>query len=184
MLNATQPGKPPAPTAATEGVGHLDWPRRPLSVLAILFALAGCESERRSAGEPDDHAGHAGHVVPAHKPRSFPDAVRRLQALDEAIGRGGAAGRPADDRTLSMAEDIAGWLPEMAAESDMPEKPWGEVDRLSAALVSEYRSLRKETGGRGDAARASGRNVAALGMILEKADPRWFDNPMGTPGPP
>jgi hypothetical protein len=162
--------------------------RRAVAVLAILLAAAGCDRDRRSGGVPDDHGEHSGHVIPAHKPGTFPDAVRRLKTLDEAIGRGAAnrsAGRAVGDETLSMATDIAGWLPEIAAESDMPEGPWGEVNRLSAALVAEYWALRKVSGDRADAALASGRIVAALGVILEEADPRWFDKPVGTPsGPP
>ncbi len=187
MLIAMDPEECPAAPAATAKLGTHARPRRPLAILAILLIVAGCDRDRRSRVVSNGHGEHAGHVIPAHKPRTFPDAVRRLKTLDETIGRGvaeGSAGRPSDDKTLSMAADIAGWLPEIAAESDMPEGPWEEVDRLSAALVTEYRALLKASGGHGDAARASGRNVAALGVILEKADPRWFDRPVGTSGPP
>ncbi len=158
-------------------------PRTVVAMFSILLAVAGCDG----GGVPGAHEEHVGHVIPAHRPATFPDAVRRLRALDEAIGRGvveGSAGRPIDDRTLSMATDIAGWLPEIAAESDMPEDRWIEVDRLSAGLVAEYRVIRESPAGRADATRASGRNVAALETILEKADPRWFDRTAGTTGAP
>lgn len=183
MFIAMHPGKCPVAPAAIEAVITHNRPRRPFAVLAIVLVVAGCERDRRTGDVSDDHAGH---VIPAHKPKTFPEAVRRLKTLDEAIGGGvseGATSRPVDDKMLSMATDIAGWLPEIAAESDLPEGPWEEVDRLSAALVTEYRAM-KAPGGRGDAARASGRNVAALVTILEKADPRWFDKPVGASGPP
>lgn len=191
MFIAMNPGKYPAAPAATQKISMRDRPRRTVVVLAVFLVLtvAGCERDRQSGGVSADHEEHAGHVIPADKPRTFPEAVRRLKTLDETIRRGvakGSAGRPVEDQTLSMAVDIAGWLPEIAAESDMPEGSWQEVDRLSAALVAEYRAMRKAPGGRGDAARAraSERNVAALGMVLEKADPHWFDGPAGRSGPP
>jgi hypothetical protein len=146
---------------------------QPLTLASLFLVAPGCGRDRGSAGAPDDHQVHAGHVIPAHKPKAFPDAVRRLEELDGAIARGSA-----DDKTLSMVADIAGWLPEIAAESDMPEGPWDEVNRLSAALVEHYWKLMNSTpGGR----KGATRDVAALATVLEKSDLRWFDRPIGKP---
>jgi hypothetical protein len=155
---------------------------------AFLFAAAllglasgGCQGNR-SAG--DDHEGeHAGHVAPAHRPKDFPSAVRRLRELGRAFDEGISQGRLkalVEDRTLSIALDIATWLPEIAADSDMPEKPWDVVNAQSEALVASYKTLLGSANGTGPgdagvAAREADRAVAALERLVGEADPRWFE---------
>jgi hypothetical protein len=153
--------------------------------LACLLALAGCHDDRH-ADSGDDHADHAGHVIPAHKPKSFPEAVRRLRSLNEAIAlavQGGRARSLADDGTLSIALDIAAWLPEIAADSDMPEGPWDEVNAQSEALVADYRALRAVDGDMAAQARDAARHVAALDVVLARADPGWFGKAVGEGDP-
>ncbi|MFO0888148.1 MAG: hypothetical protein U0790_03260 [Isosphaeraceae bacterium] len=140
-----------------------------MAALTVLVLLSGCGSET-SPGQD-----HVGHVIPAHKPRTFSEAVRSLKSLDESLALASGAPQPGD-QTLEKAIDVAGWLPEVAAESDMPEGPWEEVDRLAGALVSAYRS-RRASPGRGEPTHASQGLVAELEKILEQADPHWFDLP-------
>ena len=97
-----------------------------VAVATASWSLAGCRAEH----SPGEHAGHdedhIGHVIPAHKPKTFPDAVHRLRELNDALARDAAQGQPAaspGEKTLNIALDIANWLPEIAAESDMPENP-------------------------------------------------------------
>jgi hypothetical protein len=155
---------------------------------AFLFAAAllclapgGCQGDRPAG---DDHDGeHAGHVVPAHKPKDFPAAVRRLRELARTLGEGTPRGRLqalAEDRTLPIALDIATWMPEIAADSDMPEKPWDVVNAQSEALVASYKTLLGSANGTGSgdagaAAREADRAVAALERLVGEADPRWFE---------
>ena len=147
-----------------------------VAILASLLAQAGCGGSRAwDEFDVDRPQAQAGHVIPAHKPKDFPDAVRRLMALDEEIGRA-----PADEKALSMAADIAGWLPEVAAESDMPEGPWLEVDRLSSTLVAEYRAPHATTEAGAGSARSTGPSIAGLEAILARSDPSWFDFARGT----
>src|SRR5207237_2588964 len=83
-------------------------------------------------------------VIPAHKPKAFPEAVRRLRELNDQIGRNVVQGQPGslpDDKTLHVALDIANWLPEIAGDSDMPEPPWNEVNARSATIVADYRAV-------------------------------------------
>jgi hypothetical protein len=155
----------------------------------LLLPVAGCRGEQ-SPGKDEDHIGH---VIPAHKPRTFPEAVRRLRELNDQIARGEARGGPAaspGDRTLNIALDIANWLPEIAAESDMPPKPWDEVNGRSAAIVADYRTILSgpAAGDGGRAARDAGEAISGLEKILDAADPRWFALPEGRreetdPGP-
>ena len=73
-----------------------------LSSAACLIALVGLPRRalsRRAAGHDEDHVGH---VIPAHKPKTFPDAVRRLRELNDQIGRIVAEGQP---RLVDRRED-------------------------------------------------------------------------------
>lgn len=144
-------------------------------MLALAF-LGGCDAAT-SPGE----GGHSGHVIPAHKPRTFPEAVESLKSLDGAITAAGGADTPEDER-LEQAIDVAGWLPELATESDMPEGPWSEVDRLASALVYEYRSIRSLRD-RGPGAPMTARHLAALTQIVATSEPGWFDPPAKTAAP-
>lgn len=140
-----------------------------LLAVCLLGAASGC-GEGQSQG--DDRADdRAGHVIPAHKPRMFPEAVRRLRELNDQIGRG-----TADAKTLSVALDIANWLPEIAADSDMPEAPWNQVNAHSAVLVAD---LQQVLSGKGDArgvVENAGSEIATLERLLETSDPKWFSD--------
>jgi hypothetical protein len=149
-----------------------------LAVASTLLGLAGCRGDH-SPGEDHDHIGHA---IPAHKPKAFPEAVRRLRELNDRIARGAVKGQPAtapDDRTLNIALDIANWLPEIAAESDMPVKEWNEVNARSAAIVAAYQTILSGTAAdaRSGAASNAGRAISDLETLLAGADPRWFAGP-------
>jgi hypothetical protein len=142
-----------------------------------LLTLAGCRGDH-SPGEDHDHIGH---VIPAHKPKVLPEAVRRLRELNDRITRGKADGQPAapDDRTLNIALDIANWLPEIAAESEMPEKQWNEVNARSAAIVADYQTILSGAAADAGSGAASdaGRAISDLESLLAAADPRWFAGP-------
>ena len=143
-----------------------------------MLLLAGCGGEH-SPGEPGhDGEDHAGHVIPAHKPKTFPDAVRRLRELNDQLVReltGQKAPSSSDEQTLQIALDIANWLPEIAADSDMPEAPWNKVNAQSAALVADYQAMLTAKGSN-DARElvSSGKAISDLEALLAAADPRWF----------
>ncbi len=142
-----------------------------------LLLSAGCGEH--SPGEDDDD--HVGHVIPAHKPKAFPQAVHRLRDLNDQFIRDGVAGQgksSPDEKTLHMALDIANWLPEIAADSDMPEAPWDEVNARSATIVADYRAIVSGDAGevRGEVEHA-GAEIARLETLLASCDPRWFAGP-------
>lgn len=151
---------------------------------ACLLVVAGCRQQVSPGDEHDQDENHAGHVIPAHKPRTFPAAVSRLRDLNDQIGRARVKdppGTPLDEKTLQMALDIANWLPEIAADSDMPEKPWNEVNAQAAALVIDYETLRNGSASArpSDASRAvsdADATISALQKILAEANPQWFDS--------
>jgi hypothetical protein len=150
--------------------------------LASLITLAGCQ-ERHSPGEADHDDDHAGHVIPAHKPKDFPSAVAKLRVLNGQIASKYAEGKArslVEDKTLPIALDIANWLPEIAADSDMPEAPWNQVDERSTTLIDAYQKLldgAADTSVHADPApviKQADSAISGLEMILGSANPTWF----------
>jgi hypothetical protein len=147
-------------------------------VAACLFVLAGCHRENSPGDANGQGEDHAGHIIPAHKPKTFPDAVRRLRELNDQFlqrGIGGEGGPSTEPKSLMIALDIANWLPEIAADSDMPETPWNEVNTRSARLVADYQEL--NTGSTDNARRELEQADAEIGnleKLLRACEPRWF----------
>jgi hypothetical protein len=139
-----------------------------------LLALSGCGEKRSPRDTRGQEEGHAGHVIPAHKPKTFPDAVRQLRDLNDQVRRDVVEGRP-DAKARHGALDVATWLPEIAADSDMPEAQWNAVNSRSWALVEDYQELL--AGASGDARGVvEDANVAigSLEQLLLASDRRWF----------
>ncbi len=153
-----------------------------VGLCVCLLPVAGCDSGK-SQGEAGRHdEEHIGHVIPAHKPRSFPRAVTRCRELNNQIKETVARGNPnpsIDPQLLSVALDIANWLPEIAAASDMPASPWNEVHARAADLASAYETVRR--GGSlpevQTAIKQANESIIALESLLGSADSRWFDEP-------
>jgi hypothetical protein len=155
--------------------------RKTLLVAVLLFACTGCRGDQ-SPGESEEHAGH---LIPAHKPKDFPSAVHRLRDLNGLIASKVAQRKARSlvaEKTLPIALDIANWLPEIAADSNMPESPWNEVNDRSSALVADYQKLMEGAEINDSPADASalatdaGATIKALETLLDSADPRWFDS--------
>ena len=146
--------------------------------LAGLLLIVGCGGEHSPGESGHDNEDHAGHVIPAHKPKTFPDAVRRLRELNDGLVRdltGQQAPSSPDQKTLQIALDIANWLPEIAADSDMPEGPWNKVNAQSAAIVADYQAMLTAKGSNDTRELvSSGKAISELERVLAAADPRWF----------
>lgn len=156
---------------------------------AFLAAAVGCQTES-SPGHDHDHdhedEAHAEHVIPAHKPKDLPGAVRSLRALNDGFRAdqiGGA--KPSGDRpSPPIAVDVAGWLPEIAADSDLPADLWDKVDAASKVLVNAYAILAGQAKGDPKAAvnEADGQ-IKALESLVASSKPEWFE-PAFKPRPP
>lgn len=127
--------------------------KMPLSttIVAALALIAGCGDTassgggRNSAGDVDaEHATYEDHEheTPAHKPISFPDGVAELinrhAALKYPVG-----GTAPDCRQRRFQElrEIVGWLPAMAADSDLSEAEWLPIEASLARIDGAYQKL-------------------------------------------
>ena len=145
---------------------------------ACLIVIAGCHGAKSPGDVPEHEEEHAEHVIPAHKPRTFPDAVRRLRELNDQFvrdGVGGKSGSPDGPTNLEIALDIANWLPEIAADSDMPETPWNEVNARSARLVGDYQALATNAANARVEIDQANAEIGNLEKLLLACDARWFD---------
>jgi hypothetical protein len=157
-------------------------------MIVATLALAGCRDAHDENGHDHDHGhnhdhdhDHAEHVDPAHRPADFPEAVARLLAGHEAAAAALAAGRndAAHDEHLPILSDLARWLPEIAADSDLPEAAWNRVAQAASTLQSVYESVHTTLDADGPVpperlaqARAP---LLELQGVLKGADPAWFE---------
>jgi hypothetical protein len=127
--------------------------KMPLSttIVAALALIAGCgdtassDGGRKSAGGVDaelatyeDHE----HETPAHKPISFPDGVAELINRHAAL-KSPAIGTTPDwhQRRFQELREIVGWLPAMAADSDLSEAEWLPIEASLARIDAAYQKL-------------------------------------------
>ena len=103
---------------------HFRRPSRILLCTCLVWgSVAGCTSSDDHASEDD----HLEHFVPAHKPHSFEELVT---ALSERRGAFGDRSVSADSTAVTELSDIIGWIPELAADSELRRANW---DRAAAA---------------------------------------------------
>jgi len=108
----------------------------------LMLLAAGCS--------PGDHEEAEHHFAP-HLPVNFQAAVARLQVVHQEITGGPLTSREVkssrkqhhaegeDDEystldPLEEMEDLVGWLPDFAADSELTEEPWNQVDAGSKRL--------------------------------------------------
>lgn len=96
-----------------------------------LGSTIGCGST--DPAQADDH--HQEHHVPEHKPPNFAAAVEELEHrfLGTADHDSDHA-RSADDAREEL-QDIVGWLPELAADSDLGEADWKTARNVGRQLA-------------------------------------------------
>lgn len=122
---------------------------RALAVGAILLA-AGCAS-------PTAEHEEGSHALPPHHPGDFRRAVDAIERRGAAL----LAGR-ADAAARAEFADIARWLPELAADTELGRGDWERVAAVERAL---------EGFPAGDAAAALERGVATLRGVAAALPP-------------
>lgn len=86
-------------------------------LICCALTLSGCGSPGES------HKGeHLEHFVPAHKPSSFGDLVDQLALRAPQLAAGDQPSDGSDEghaTALQEFSDIIGWIPELAADSEL-----------------------------------------------------------------
>lgn len=102
-----------------------------LVAAALTIAAPGCRP--RTVAEPEHH-------VPEHRPADFHAAVVRLDQLHREIVAGPM--RPDDQLDVfSELRDVVRWLPALAADSDLAERPWLVVAEVAKDFESRLTSV-------------------------------------------
>jgi hypothetical protein len=96
--------------------------------LTLLPAIAGCGQGKESLHEMD-------HATPEHWPKDLADAVDKIsQRL--AIFKSD----PGHAIARQQLRDLVNWVPEIAADTDIPEPHWIPIHRLSETLRNHLRA--------------------------------------------
>lgn len=88
------------------------------SLAVAIVGLIGCFGGHGGEEQP-----HAEHVIPAHKPADFPEAVNQIVVR--------TAEPISDAAAVQELQDIVGWLPELAAQTDLPRADWDRIHEIS-----------------------------------------------------
>jgi hypothetical protein len=95
-------------------------------LLLLAHAVAGC------GGTAVEHAEEP-HVRPSHHPGSFRGAVAAIDSRTTALNAG-PLDAAAAERAVRELADIVGWLPELAAETELSRREWDRVHAVSRGL--------------------------------------------------
>jgi MoxR-like ATPase len=131
-----------------------------VAVMAAILSLAGCgkngatnygdklSDDVRTDSARATYEDHD-HDFPEHKPSSFPsgvqDLVRRHHEFCEHSADAASAEKSARFQQL---RDIVGWLPSLAADSDLTEAEWTPVKGALERISSVYSEARPYVEGR------------------------------------
>jgi len=125
----------------------------------MLLMLAGCGATEQASDLPE--APHLEHFVPAHKPKDFSSLVDQLALRFPQLGSAGSNADPNNQAENAQQElaDIIGWIPELAADSDLKK-----ADFESAVVAADKLSkLFEDTG---DAANAKPVEAAVFEPLI------------------
>lgn len=99
--------------------------------LAACAGSAGCVGRTAPPVEVDEH----GHAAPAHKPATFAKGVAQVERRYLQAAEGPKASEQTAVRDQELA-DVIDWLPELAADTDLDEAAWNDVQRSSRELAA------------------------------------------------
>ena len=107
-----------------------------IALLCCAMGIVGCGEAKES---PDDE--HLEHFVPAHKPKDFGELVEQLALRVPPLASAASPGGD-DDHAMAVQEmsDIIGWIPELAADSELIKADFESAvatgNRLSAVYLA------------------------------------------------
>lgn len=111
-----------------------------LSTSGCFFAGGGQNQETEAYVAEE----HLHHELPEHMPHDFPDAVREMRNRDRELRETHEAGETEEaQQMLSDILDILGWMPQLAADSDLLKQEWEQVRDGVSQLEQHYRQIQK-----------------------------------------
>lgn len=124
--------------------------KNPSRYLGLWFFCAlgagGCVRSEASLSkqEGSDASAYAQHEhhVPPYKPRDLPSALKNLRGrCAEVVKQRSQKASGPFTKEFQETLDIAGWLPEFAADSDLGQAEWDRVNDASKRLVDQLSKL-------------------------------------------
>lgn len=152
-----------------------------LCAAVIVGAVAGCAGSDNPESEDD----HLEHFIPAHKPHSFEELVTELSERGTALRDGSVS---ADSTAVTELNDIIGWLPELAADSELRKSDWERAvvasEKLQALWQERFgpRAAAAAAGGSAAPPADTGDRLAAAIDVLRSLVPASRTLPYGTGG--
>jgi hypothetical protein len=106
------------------------------SLLVASLLVGGCGRADPSHDQVADRQSHEAHFPP-HWPGNYPAAIERLEVLlfDAQAELSTRISR------WEEVNDLIGWLPELAADSDLNEPEWNRLDSAADELARELKQL-------------------------------------------
>ncbi len=119
-----------------------------LGFVLLISALGASGCVRSEASVSKQAGGDASayaqqeHHVPPHKPKDLPAALKTLRSRCAELVKHRLQKEPGPfPKEFQEALDIAGWLPEFAADSDLGRAEWDRVNEASKRLVDQLSKL-------------------------------------------
>ena len=99
-----------------------------ITLISCTLTLSGCGSSAESH-EDEHHSEHLEHFVPAHKPATFADLVDQLALRTQKLCETSRSSNGGGEQQTAMQEfsDIIGWIPELAADSELMKADFESV---------------------------------------------------------
>jgi hypothetical protein len=98
-----------------------------LLYVSLLVCALGCGESKKSLHEMD-------HVTPAHWPADLTDAANKLSARLKVVQTSSAEANEESRVALKELTDVVGWVPEVAADTDLAESDWVKVFKGSESV--------------------------------------------------
>jgi len=129
-----------------------------LAVAAALFSLGWMVTSGCTDSQHDPMNEKLEHVVPGHWPTDLVDAAAKINHRAARLSGQSAhvSAQPADSQLLvedtlvedtkvveNQLRDIVGWVPEIAADTDLTEAQWLPLHHASQALSKRLSTMRR-----------------------------------------
>jgi hypothetical protein len=121
---------------------------RSLGFVLLIGALGAGGCVRSEASVSKQEGGDASayaqqeHHVPPYKPKDLPAALKSLRERCAELVKHRSQNQPGPfTKEFQETLDIAGWLPEFGADSDLGEAEWDRINEASKRLVDQLSKL-------------------------------------------